>query len=139
MRCFAVAVAEGSSLDRYTNNFSLFQLFEQFRPSAYPASLPVYLHAFLELDAGDQGVEHEVRILLLHGGNVVFASVVLSFRPEGERHRVRVRGLTFPEPGLYSVALEWRRKAQGEAQGAGEEPWTREPVRWPIRADVPLQ
>ena len=38
-----IAVAQSSTLDRYSNNFSLFLLLEQFRPSAYPTRLSVTL------------------------------------------------------------------------------------------------
>lgn len=127
-----IAVAQGSALDRYSNNFSLFQLLEQFRPAAYPARLSVYSHAFFEIDAGETGIEHQVRLLVVLGSKVVFASDAVSFQPAGERHRVRISGLVFPEPGLYRVMVEWRQGGQGAA-------WTREPAAWPIRADVPLQ
>lgn len=129
-----IAVAQGSTLDRYSNNFSLFQLLEQFRPSAYPARLSVYSHAFFEIDAAEVGVEQQVRLLVVLGSKVVFASDPVSFRPAGERHRVRISGLTFPEPGLYRVMVEWRQA--GGAAGGG---WAREAAAWPIRADVPLQ
>ena len=129
-----IAVAQSSTLDRYSNNFSLFLLLEQFRPSAYPARLAVFSHAFFELDADDAGVEHEVRLLVVQGTRSLFVSEAVSFKPAGERHRVRISGLTFPEPGLYRVMVEWRVRSDD-----GDAPWTREPTAWPIRADVPLQ
>jgi len=129
-----IAVAQGSTLDRYSNNFSLFLLLEQFRPSAYPARLSVFSHAFFEIDADEGGVEHQVRLLVVQGARAVFASDAVSFKPAGERHRVRISGLAFPEPGLYRVMVEWRVRSDDE--GAA---WTREPLAWPIRADVPLQ
>ena len=129
-----IAVAQSSTLDRYSNNFSLFLLLEQFRPSAYPARLAVYSHAFFEIDADENGVEHEVRLVVVHGGRSTFQSEPVSFKPAGERHRVRISGLAFPEPGLYRVTVEWRVKSDD-----AEAPWTREQAAWPIRADVPLQ
>jgi hypothetical protein len=129
-----IAVAQGSTLDRYSNNFSFFQLLEQFRPAAYPARLPVFSHAFFEIDADEAGIEHEVRLLVVLGSRNVFASEAVAFRPSGERHRVRISGLAFPEPGLYRVMVEWRLRA-GDPAAA----WNREAVAWPIRADVPLQ
>ena len=134
VRCFMIAVAQGSTLDRYSNNFSLFLLLEQFRPAAYPARLSVFSHAFFEIDADEAGVQHQVRLLVVQGSRTVFASEAVSFKPSGERHRVRVSGLAFPEPGLYRVMVEWR--ASGDDDGAA---WTRESIAWPIRADVPLQ
>jgi hypothetical protein len=129
-----IAVAQGSTLDRYSNNFSLFLLLEQFRPSAYPARLSVFSHAFFEIDAAELGVDHQVRLVVLRGSEAVFACDPIAIKPSGERHRVRASGLAFPEPGLYRVAVEWR-------SGNGEDgrAWTREPVAWPIRAEVPLQ
>lgn len=129
-----IAVAQSSTLDRYSNNFSLFLLLEQFRPTAYPARLSVFSHAFFEIDAGDNGVEHQVRLLVVQGGRTAFASEAVSFKPAGERHRVRISGLAFPEPGLYRVMAEWRVRSED-----ADAPWTREAVAWPIRADVPLQ
>jgi hypothetical protein len=133
VRCYMIAVAQGSSLDRYSNNFSLFLLLEQFRPSAYPARLAVFSHAFFEVDAAEAGVEHEVRLLVVRGAGTVFSSEAVAFKPTGERHRVRISGLVFPEPGLYRVMVEWRVRSDGG------DAWTREAASWPIRADVPLQ
>ncbi len=127
-----IAVAQGSTLDRYSNNFSLFQLLEQFRPAAYPARLSVFSHAFFEVDADEVGREQQVRLLVVLGSKVVFASEAVSFQPAGDRHRVRISGLVFPEPGLYRVMVEWR-------PGGDAAAWTRDPAAWPIRADVPLQ
>ena len=134
MRCFLIAVAQGSSLDRYSNNFSLFLLLEQFRPSAYPARLSVFSHAFFEIDADEVGIEYEVRLLVVQGARTAFTSETVSFKPAGERHRVRISGLAFPEPGSYRVMVEWRPRSEGDAA-----PWTREAGSWPIRADVPMQ
>jgi len=129
-----ISVAQGSTLDRYSNNFSLFLLLEQFRPTAYPARLSVFSHAFFEVDAGENGVEHQVRLVVAQSSRTVFESEPVSFKPAGERHRVRIAGLSFPEPGLYRVMVEWRPK-----NGDGEARWVREAIAWPIRADVPLQ
>lgn len=129
-----IAVAQGSTLDRYSNNFSLFLLLEQFRPSAYPARLAVFSHAFFEVDADEAGIEHEVRLLVLQGTRSVFASDPVAFKPAGERHRVRISGLAFPEPGMYRVMVEWRVRSEDV-----NAPWNRESIAWPIRADVPLQ
>jgi hypothetical protein len=129
-----IAVAQSSTLDRYSNNFSLFLLLEQFRPSAYPARLAVFSHAFFEMDAAEGGVEHEVRLVVVQGSRSFFVSDAVSFKPAGERHRVRISGLAFPEPGLYRVMVEWRLRSDDATA-----PWTREPIAWPIRADVPLQ
>jgi len=129
-----IAVAQSSTLDRYSNNFSLFLLLEQFRPASYPARLSVFSHAFFEIDADEAGAEHEVRLLVVLAGRSVFVSESVAFKPTGERHRVRISGLVFPEPGLYRVTVEWRVKSDED-----QAPWTREQISWPIRADVPLQ
>ena len=129
-----IAVAQASSLDRYSNNFSLFLLLEQFRPSAYPARLSVFSHAFFEIDADEVGVEHEVRLLVVQGGRTAFSSESVAFKPAGERHRVRISGLAFPEPGSYRVMVEWRTRSDND-----EAAWTRDQTAWPIRADIPLQ
>jgi hypothetical protein len=133
VRCFMIAVAQGSTLDRYSNNFSLFLLLEQFRPSAYPAHLAVFTHAFFEVDADEVGIEQQVRLVVVGGNQDAFVSGPVSFKPAGERHRVRISGLAFPQPGLFRVMVEWR---TGGDEGAA---WNREAAGWPIRAEVPLQ
>jgi len=127
-----LAVAQASTLDRYTNNFSLFFLLEEFRPPHYPARLAVHSHAFFEVDADEIGADLEVRLLLLRGAEIVFASDSVAVKPAGERHRVRIGGLAIPEPGQFRVAVEWRR-------AGSEAAWTREAVTWPVKANSPLQ
>jgi len=130
VRCFLIAVAQNSTLDRYSNNFSLFLLLEQMRPSAYPARLAVFCHAFFEVDEDERGVDQETRIVLVGGGQVVSSTAPVAFRPSGERHRVRTHGLVVPDAGLYHVMVERRR--------AGESDWIREAAAWPLRADPPM-
>lgn len=132
MRCFLLAVAQSSTLDRYTNNFSLFHLLEQFRPAGYPARLAVFSHAFFEVEAAEFGVEHEVRLVVLRDRDVTLATEPVKMKPNGERHRVRIAGLAFSEPGLYRVSVEWRRAMEGA-------PWIRDAASWPIRAETALQ
>jgi hypothetical protein len=127
-----LAVAQASTLDRYTNNFSLFFLLEEFRPSSYPARLGVHTHAFFEIEGDEIGIDLEVRLLVLRGAETVFASDTVAMKPGGERHRVRIGGLALPEPGSYRVVVEWRRADPS----AG---WIREAAAWPIKANVPLQ
>jgi hypothetical protein len=131
MRCFMIAVSQASTLDRWSNTFSLFLLFEQFRPASYPARLAVFSHAFFEVDAAHRDVEHEVRLVVARESRTVFATEPVTFKPTGERHRVRVHGLEIPEPGLYRVVAEWRVKGGAD--------WARESVDWPLRAEVPVQ
>ena len=131
MHCFLLAVAQSSTLDRYTNNFSLFFLLEECTPSAYPAKLQVSTHAFFEVDAADRGSGHEVRLAVTRGKETCFVSDVVKFEPKSERHRVRMGGLVLPEPGAYRVNVEWK--------NAGDDEWTREGLSWPIKANVPVQ
>lgn len=131
MHCFLLAVAQASSLDHYTNNFSLFLLFEEFRPAHYPARLAVFSHAFFEIDADEIGIDFEVRLVVLRGPEICFATDAVEVKPNGDRHRVRVSGLVIPEPGHYSVEVEWRHK--------GADAWFREAAAWPIKANPPLQ
>jgi hypothetical protein len=128
-----IAVAQNSTLDRYSNNFSLFLLLEQFRPSAYPARLAVFCHAFFEIDDEEKGVEHEMRVVVERDGVEVSSSDPVVFRPSGERHRVRTHGLAIPEAGLFRVTVRWRRR---EADGEGE--WNTDTAAWPIRAEAPM-
>lgn len=127
-----LAVAQASTLDHYTNNFSLFLLFEEFRPSHYPARLGVFSHAFFEIDAEEVGFDFEVRLIVVRGAELSFASDPVEVKPSGDRHRVRISGMVIPEPGTYSVGVEWRRKGAGAA-------WVRGSTAWPIKANAPLQ
>lgn len=131
MHCFLLAVSQGCSLDRYTNNFSLFSLLEEVTPGAYPARLMVNTVAFFLVDPSERGVDHEVRLAVAHEGVENFTSDALAFQPAGERHRVRMSGLVLPEPGSYELRIDWRTK--------GSDSWHREASVWPLRANNPLQ
>ncbi len=131
MHCFMLAVSQASTLDRYTNNFSLFFLLEEVTPAGYPARLKVHSHAFFEVPEEERKVEHEVRLALVSGERDCFFSDPLKVKPGAERHRVRMNGLVVPEPGQYRVHIEWR--------PLGTEDWMREATYWPIKANNPLQ
>ena len=130
MHCFLLAVSQASTLDRFTNNFSLFFLVEEIAPSRYPTNLQVHTHAFFEVRPDEVGREHEVRLAVTRDGSVAFHSDPIKVEPRAERHRVRLSGLSLSEPGRYRVFVEWR-PAGGE--------WTREALGWPIKANPPLQ
>ncbi len=131
MRCFLLAVSQASTLDRYTNNFSLFFLLEELTPSAYPVRLQAQTHAFFEVDHDERKVEHEVRLVVASQDKDEFFSDALTIEPASERHRVRMNGLVIPNPGAYRVLMEWRRK--------GHDAWIRGELEWPLKANSPLQ
>lgn len=131
MHCYLLTVSQGSALDRYTNNFSLFSLLEEFAPSGFPARLSVNVLAFFVVGDDHRGAEHEVRLVLSCDGSEVSTSEPLGFTPTTARHRVRMTGLVIPEPGAYRVQIDWRRKAAAS--------WQREAAFWPLLANGPLQ
>jgi hypothetical protein len=131
MQCYFITVCQGSALDRYTNNFSLFSLLEEFAPSQFPAQLGVNVIAFFMVGESERNVEHEVRLVLSRDGDEVSTSDALAFTPTAARHRVRMTGLVIPEAGEYRVQVDWRQKE--------ELAWHREDAVWPLWANGPLQ
>jgi len=131
MNCYLLTVCQGSSLDRYTNNFSLFSILEEFAPSSFPAQLGVSTVAFFSVSSAEQNLDYEVRLAVTANQYEAFTSAPLAFTPTASRHRIRMNGLVIPEAGDYQVHVDWRPK-DGPA-------WNRDSASWPLRANGPLQ
>ena len=69
-KCYLLAVTNGSSLDRYSNNVTLFNLIEQLNfPKQQPpppgAVLPLEIHAYFSLAPHELNHRFEVRFTLV--------------------------------------------------------------------------
>ena len=130
MRCYLLVLAGGSSLDRYSNNVTLFNLVEQlnFPKQALPqpgALLPLELHAYFQLTASELNQRFELRFVLVGTTGLETPTEVFSHRSTTLRYRTRTFGLpTPPVAGSYELRVESR--------VAGSEDWTRDAASWPL-------
>ena len=129
-KCYLLALASGSSLDRYSNNVTLFSLVEQLNfPKEQPpppgAVVPLEIHAYFELAAGEVNQRFEIRFALVAETGLETLSDVFSHRSNTPRFRTRTLGLPLPPvPGAYTLTVDTR-AAEGSA-------WHRANVSWPI-------
>ncbi len=128
--CYLLAVCAGASLDRHSNNVSLFNLVEQVnvRPGASrPPNglLPLEVHAYFHVDPQEVHFEFEVRFAVAADSGLETFSDPIRHRAATPRYRTRTIGLPLPPVlGQYGVCVEWRM--------VGSEGWHREPLRWPL-------
>jgi len=130
-RCYHFAVCRSSSLDHYTNTWSLFHLVETCRirgdvlsKPEKPVELPLEVHAFWLFSENEYGVEFESRIVFAWENQTVPQTKVWTFRAQTPRLRQRLQGVTIRSVGPAVLSLEWRRK--------GEEAWNSTEVGWPL-------
>src|SRR5690606_37423355 len=125
-----LALASGSSLDRHSNNVTLFNLVEQvnFPKERQPrpgALLPLEIHAYFELEPEDVNRRFEVRYALVATTGLETITDVFSHRSTTPRYRTRTLGLpTPPTAGSYALCVDVRE--------AGTESWSRQASRWPL-------
>lgn len=135
MRCYLLCVTSGSSVDRQSNNVSLFNLIEQINvpATAMPAPrgvIPVEIHAYFELDPPGAPRELELRFSLRAETGLETFSEVFRQRVSGARFRIRAMGLPAPPVvGGYSLHVDARWVELDEA-------WQRQAATWPIRLNV---
>ena len=101
MHCYLLCVTSGSSVDRQSNNVSLFNLVEQVNvPAGGPRPLrsviPVEIHAYFQLDSERHERELEMRFALRAETGLETFSDVFRRRAPGRRFRVRSLGLPCP-------------------------------------------
>jgi hypothetical protein len=129
MRCYLLAVCSSSSLERDTNNMSLFHLTEEVQAPPFDGGQNVALqvHAYFEAEENEVGRTFEMRALWLAADGAVTYSPNPNapVTMEARRMRVRTQNLAMPPAfGAYKLQLEWRRDAT--------DTWTREPAAWPF-------
>ena len=131
MRCYLLCVTSGSSVDRQSNNVSLFNLVEQVNvPSDAPkplrAVIPVEIHAYFQLDPPVSDREIEMRFALRAETGLETFSDTFRRRAPGLRFRVRTVGLPCPPvTGGYTLNVDLR-------LADANEDWQRQSASWPL-------
>lgn len=128
-KCYLIALAAGSSVDQQSNNVTLFNLVEQVSvpPGIDPppgSKVPLEMHAYLQLGAGEMGQEFEMRFALV--GPTGLETYTDSKSHRGATARVRTRALGVPFPALlghYELRIDFR-----TADGS----WQRDDASWPV-------
>ncbi|HET9956397.1 MAG TPA: hypothetical protein VFQ61_17935 [Polyangiaceae bacterium] len=129
-KCYLVAIAGGSSLDRYSNNVTLFNMVEQLNfPKEQPpppgAVLPLEIHAYFQLAPEEINQRFEVRFSLLSDTGLETLTDGFAHRSQTVRYRTRTVGLPAPPvAGSYELCVDVR--------APGSEAWQRQSVRWPL-------
>jgi len=129
--CYLLAICSGSSVDRHSNNATLFNLVEQInlRPDSPPPAgtlIPVEVHAYFVCAPHEIGFDFELRFALVsEDSGLESLSDVFSHKSPTARYRTRTLGLPLPPiVGNYTLCLDWRPK--------GAESFRRESLTWPL-------
>lgn len=125
--CYLLALAQGSALDQYGGNWSLFGLTERLQiPADLPAAgeivVPFEIHAHWEFSPEELGAKFEWRFLLTTGDETRFSK---TYQLESTKrfHRHRIRGFPLLLEGETRLMAEWR---------VQDAEWTRCGVYWPL-------
>ena len=130
MKCYLIAVAGGSSLDRYTNNVTLFNLVEQLNwPKGQVAPpgvvLPLEVHAYFELAPEELNQRFDVRFTLVASTGLETVTDSFSHRSSTARYRTRTVGLPMPPVvGEYWLCVDTRQTDSSS--------WQRDRLSWPL-------
>jgi hypothetical protein len=130
MKCYLLAVAGGASLDRYSNNVTLFNLVEQLnfpkdQPPPPGAVLPLEIHAYFELLPHEVNQRFDVRFSLVASTGLETVTDGFSHRSATPRYRTRTMGLPMPPViGTYELCVDTR--------STGSEDWHRDSLSWPL-------
>lgn len=124
-RCYLFAIAHLSSVDRETDNFSLYQIIERIGVESLPALLPLQAHVFFAFEPDEYDRDYELRFVFAAPSAPEIEGMVARFRsPSGPRFRVRTPAFPLPGPGVFAIYPEWRE--------VGAEVWTRAVTGWPL-------
>jgi hypothetical protein len=129
-KCYLLAVVGGSSLDRYSNNVTLFNLVEQLnfpkdQPPPPGAVLPLEIHAYFALSDYELNQRFEMRFSLVAATGLETLTDGFSHRATTPRYRTRTVGLPMPPVfGSYEVCVDTRL--------SGTEGWQRADLGWPL-------
>ena len=144
--CHLVAVASGSSLDTYTNNWTLFQLTEEIHihlaplaPSEETAEedvsalpgfpIPFELHTFWTFNPSEYDNEYKFRAVFAEShGEGFFPTTPFPLESKTKRLRLRLRNIGVPRAGQFRILVEWK-----EAEAAE---WNRCAPYWPLDISV---
>lgn len=129
-RCYLLTLASSSSLDQQSNNVSLFNMVEQLnlpRGVEPPpgALVPVEIHAYFQLDAGEVNQRFELRFVLVASTGLETSTDAFTHKSATLRYRTRTMGLPVPPiADGYQLCVDTRL--------VGSERWTRDPMSWPL-------
>ena len=129
-KCYLLAVSSGSSLDRYSNNVTLFNLVEQlnFQKDRFPpvgTVLPLEVHAYFQLDPHELNQLFDVRFALVAPTGLETVTDAFAHKSATSRFRTRTVGLPVPPvAGSYDLRVETRQ--------AGIDAWQRDALIWPL-------
>ena len=129
-KCYLLAVTTGSSLDRYSNNVTLFNLVEQlnFPKDRLPppgAVLPLEIHAYFELAPHEIHQRFDVRFSLVAATGLETVTDAFAHKSTTSRFRTRTMGLPIPPvAGNYDLRVDTRQE--------GTASWTRDELVWPL-------
>ncbi|MEO8181052.1 MAG: hypothetical protein ABI895_19625 [Deltaproteobacteria bacterium] len=136
-QCYLLCVTTGSSIDRQSNNVSLFNLVEQINlpPNAPPPPrglIPLEVHAYFQLSEAHVNRDFELRFALRAQSGLETLSDVFRHRISAPRFRVRTLGLPYPPVfGQYSLQVDVRMLGEGQSPRESQ-PWQRQSAAWPI-------
>ena len=135
--CYLLCVTTGSSIDRQSNNVSLFTLVEQINlpPNSPPPPrglIPVEIHAYFQLSEAQVNRDFELRFALRADNGLETLSDVFRHRISAPRFRVRTLGLPYPPVlGQYTLQVDVRWVGNGHGL-QDEQHWQRQAAAWPI-------
>lgn len=131
--CYLLVVTSGSSVDRQSNNVSLFGLVEQVNvragsPVPPRGVLPVEVHAYFQLSPEHRDKQFEMRLVLASETGLETFGEAFKNRGAAPRFRVRSMGLPYPPVlGTYEVRVDFRLVDDDD-----ELPWERQTAVWPL-------
>lgn len=129
-KCYLLAVSSGSSLDRYSNNVTLFNLVEQLNfptDNLPPAGsiLPLEVHAYFQLEPHELNQRFEIRFALVAPTGLETVTDAFGHKSATSRFRTRTVGLPVPPVvGSYDLRVDTRQ--------AGVDAWQRDSSIWPL-------
>jgi hypothetical protein len=128
--CYLLTVCSGSTVDRHTNNASLFNLVERVsiaRDHNIPpgGAIPLEVHAYWNLSPADLERDLQMRWVMVAETGLETSSPTLRHRPKGRRFKTRTVGVPLPPvAGNYVLHVDSRRD--------DDDAWDRQPVSWPL-------
>ena len=129
-KCYLLALVGGSSLDRHSNNVTLFNLVEQLnfpkdRPPPPGAVMPLEVHAYFQLDEAELNQRFQVRFSMVAPSGLETLTDAFSYRSSTPRYRTRTVGLPVPPvSGSYELRVDTRR--------GDDDNWVRQSATWPL-------
>ena len=126
LKCYLLTVCQGSSLDKYNNNFTLFNLIEEIHvpEKALGQAVPFELHLYLFVSEAGRNSEYEIRLVRVTEDGTEDPGTTIKFKTtDALRHRIRFNAIKLPKVfGLCELRTEWR--------AVGVDEWKRDKAVW---------